>query len=257
MTNEPNKAAAPGPRPNHSPASIARSYRGAKRSEELYGEWGAALVFRPLSFLVTPLFLKAGFSATGVSLLALCLLPLLPVAAIAGGTLGYAYIAAIGIIFATLDCVDGNIARVTDTASKLGGYTDFIADILFRVVFYSAIGLIVAGQPFPLPYVTDYSLAVALIAAWLAVTARLSRVYTERGMDEGNPYAAPESEETAPKISASGYLFAFVSGLDPLLPVVVLVTGYFGWLPWVLVWLVLYSALDFLYTQFTVARRLR
>jgi phosphatidylglycerophosphate synthase len=257
MTSDPNKAAASGPRPNHTPASIARSYRGAKRSEELYGEWGAALVFRPLSFLLTPLFLKAGFSATGVSLLALCLLPLIPVAAITGGALGYAYLAAGGIIFATLDCVDGNIARVTDTASKLGGYTDFIADILFRVVFYSAIGVIVAGQPFPLPYVTDYSLAVALIAAWLAVTARLSRVYTERAIDEGNPYAAPTPEGGAPKLGGSEILFAFVSGLDPLLPFIVLITGYLGWLPWVLVWLILYSALDFLYTQFTVVRRLR
>jgi len=243
--------------PDYSLKTIIRAYREAKRPEELYGEWGAALVFRPLSFLVTPLFLKAGFSATGVSLLALCLLPALPVVALAGGSLGYAFLAAGGVVFATLDCVDGNIARVTNTASKLGGYTDFIADILFRVVFYSSIGLIVSEQVFALPVVSDNGLAVALIAAWLAVTARLSRVYTERSMDEGNPYAAPEAQGAKAKLSATDILFAFVSGIDPLLPVVVLVTGFLGWLPWVLVWLVLYSTLDFLYTQASVVRRLR
>lgn len=257
MTSGPNNAADPGPKPDHSLANIIRSYRDSKRPEELYGEWGAALVFRPLSFLVTPLFLKAGFSATGVSLLALCLLPLIPIVALAGGSLGYACLAASGVIFATLDCVDGNIARVTNTASKLGGYTDFIADILFRAIFYGSIGMLVTTQPFPLPWISENGPAIALIAAWLAVAARLSRVYTERGMDEGNPYAAPEPEGTEAKLSAGGFLFAFISGLDPLLPLVVLVTGYFGWLPWVLIWLVPYSALDFLYTQVTVVRRLR
>ncbi len=258
MTSKPNKSTSATARPDYSIAYIRRAYRDAKGREELYGEWGAALVYRPLSFIVTPLFLKAGFSATGVSVLALCLLPLLPIAAVAGGSAGYALLALGGVIFATFDCVDGNIARVTDTASKLGGYTDFIADILFRVVFYGSIGLIVTGQPFSIPLVTEYGLAAALIAAWLAVTARLSRVYSERGMDEGNPYAAPESDAGgAAKLGASDYLFAFISGLDPLLPIVVLVTGFFGWLPWVLVWLVFYSALDFLYTQFTVVRSLR
>lgn len=258
MTSAPNSAADPLLQPDYSPKTIARSYRDSKRPEELYGEWGAALVFRPLSFLVTPLFLKAGFSATGVSLLALCLLPLFPVVALAGGSLGYAFLAAGGVVFATLDCVDGNIARVTNTESKLGGYADFIADILYRVVFYSSIGLITAEQTFPLPQIADHGLAVALIAAWLAVTARLSRVYTERGMDEGNPYAAPDAQSHGrAELGAGEILFAFVSGLDPLLPLAVLITGYLGWLPWVLVWLVMYSALDFLYTQFTVVRRLR
>lgn len=258
MTNKSNRKTTAGSRPDYSIEFIRRAYRESKGREELYGEWGAALFFRPLSFLLTPIFLKAGFSATRVSLLALCLLPLLPVAAVGGGGAGYIWLAAGGVIFATLDCIDGNIARATGTTSKLGGYTDFIADILFRVVFYGSIGLIVTGQPFPIPIVTEYGVATALIAAWLAVTARLSRVYSERGMNEGNPYAAPgnENEEKA-RLGVGDYLFAFVSGLDPLLPIVVLVAGFFGWLPWVLVWLVLYSILDFLYTQFTVVQRLR
>lgn len=257
MTNEPNKAVTSPPRPDYSLKNVVRSYHDAKRSEELYGEWGAALLYRPLSFLITPLFLRAGFSATGVSLLALCLLPLLPVAALAGGSLGYACLAAGGVIFATLDCVDGNIARVTDTASKLGGYTDFIADVLYRVVFYSSIGLLVAEQTFPLPWLTEYGLAAALIAAWLAVAARLSRFYADRVMDEGSPQAPPEPQKTEAKPSAHEIGFAFLSGLDPLLPLIVLITGYFGVLPLVLVWLVPYSGLDFLHTQLTVVRRLR
>ena len=257
MRNDPNSPKAKPARPDHSLANVIRSYRDSKRPEEIYGEWGAALVYRPLSFLVTPAFLKAGFSATGVSLLALCLLPLFLLAALGGGSVGYAYVAAGGVVFATLDCVDGNIARVTDTASKLGGYTDFIADILYRVVVYGSIGLIVQGQPFVMPWLTEYGLAAAIIAAWLAVAARLSRVYTERGMGEQNPYSAPETPAAQAKFSAGDLLFAFVSGLDPLLPLAILVTGYFGWLPWVLVWLLLYSALDFVYTQVMVARRLR
>lgn len=257
MRNDPNNAKAKPARPDYSLANVIRSYRESKRPEEIYGEWGAALVYRPLSFLVTPLFLKAGISATGVSLIALCLLPLFPLAALGGGAMGYAYLGAGGIVFATLDCVDGNIARVTDTASRLGGYTDFIADILYRVVLYGSIGLIVNGQAFAMPWLTEHGLAIALVAAWLAVAARLSRVYTERGMGESNPYAAPAPQQAKSALGVGDVLFAFVSGLDPLLPLAILVTGYFGWLPWVLVWLLLYSALDFVYTQIVVVRRLR
>ncbi len=49
---------------------------------------------------------------------------------------------------------------------------------------------------------------------------------------------------------------AFLSGLDHLLPVAVLVLGVLGALDWAIVWLVVYSLGDFVLTQAAVWKRL-
>ena len=233
------------PMTNTSPVTVAdirHSYAPEKRREELYGEWAAVLLYRPVSFLVTPLFLRLSIGASAVTLASLALGLALPFlawmfppfpAALAGG---------IGVAFCILDCVDGNIARVTGTVSRLGHYLDFVTDVVFRVAFYITIG-IVGGVP----------LFACALAALLAVGARLCRVYAERFSDE-SVYARPESSGGG---GVSGFLFPFLSGLDSLLPVAVILAGWFGGLGWVVAWLLFYSALDFGYTHYAVLRRLR
>jgi hypothetical protein len=51
-------------------------------------------------------------------------------------------------------------------------------------------------------------------------------------------------------------IFSVISGIDPLTPLVVLLLGMVGGMYWLVLWLVAYSALDFLYTQVAALRRI-
>jgi phosphatidylglycerophosphate synthase len=230
--------------------AIARSY-AAKSREEWYGEWGAALLYRPLSFLLTPLFLRLSIGATTVTVAALALVLCLPLLALRGSPVEVGLLA---ILIAVLDCVDGNIARATGTTSKLGHYLDFLTDILFRIALYGSIGALIDADRTAPGWIAGWGLLLCIAAAFLAVAARLCRIYAERFAGEV-AYARPEGEDRR----SGGILrfaFPFVSGIDPLLPLVVFATGWIGGLHWVAAWLLGYSALDFLYTQYAVLRRL-
>lgn len=103
------------------------------RADAYWTRW----VLRPISYPVSLLFLRWGWSANGVSYLSAGL-------AILGGvllSLPYLRFQVAGAIllnfFAVLDCADGNIARVTGTlgpwgawADALGGYVAYVATLL-------------------------------------------------------------------------------------------------------------------------------
>ena len=236
-------------------ADVVAAYKAAKSGEELRGEWGAVLLYRPLSFLLTPPLVALGIGATTVTAVS-CLLALaLPFVALTGGVV---WLAIVAYLFSVLDCVDGNIARITATTSRRGQYADFITDVVYRVAMYLSIGLLVAPGTvegwWPLGAAPGLALAVAL----LAVAARLSRVYVEQDMGAGNPYESKADDVApGPLVRVVDGLFPFVSGIDPLLPLIVLGAGLAGGIEWVLVWLLAYSALDFAFTQIEILRGLK
>ncbi len=240
-------------------ADVVAAYKAAKSGEELRGEWGAVLLYRPLSFLLTPPLVALGIGATTVTAVS-CLLALaLPIVALTGGVV---WLAAVAVVFSVLDCVDGNIARITATTSRRGQYADFITDVVYRVAMYLSIGLLVAPGAVEGWWPLGAAPGLALAAALLAVAARLSRVYVEQDMGAGNPYeakadAASQGGAPGPLARVVDGLFPFVSGIDPLLPLIVLGAGLFGELEWVLVWLLAYSALDFVFTQVEILRGLK
>ena len=87
-------------------------------------------IFRPLSFLVTPAVVGLGVSANGVTILG-GILAILSLALFASGdflfwTLGLALFNA----YLLLDAVDGNVARITDSASYFGKFLDGAIDTL-------------------------------------------------------------------------------------------------------------------------------
>src|SRR5476651_2342469 len=106
-------------------ADIRRTYSPAKAREEWFGDWASALIYRPLSFCVTPLFIRLGFSAQMVTLLSLMIGLSLPLIAIFGGGTALWWVAGLATVWVVLDCVDGNIARLLQTASRSGHYLDF------------------------------------------------------------------------------------------------------------------------------------
>lgn len=236
----------------YSMADVRASYDAEKAREEWYGDWMSAAVYRPLSFVLTVPLLNLSVSASQVTLAGMAMALALPVVALCAGAYAHLGVGLLAIGFVILDCVDGNIARVTKTASKSGHYLDFFTDIVFRVTLYAAIGILadreVAGV------LSGQGLVLGLLAALLAIVARLSRVFT-RQLSPGDVFDAGVGE-AAPKGLIDGFLLPVLSGLDRLLPLLVLAANWWGGLGWVLLWLVAYSAADLAYTQYAVFRRL-
>ncbi|WP_010255515.1 CDP-alcohol phosphatidyltransferase family protein [Treponema primitia] len=106
-----------------------------KRQQD--GLW-TRFVLRPLSIPITWLALALGLSANGVSYISV-------IFSLTGGVLfsleGFAlplWGAIILNMFSILDCVDGNIARVTKTAGPWGGWADAVMGfIAYTAVFLS------------------------------------------------------------------------------------------------------------------------
>lgn len=214
---------------------VFRSYDPEKFREELYGDWPFVLVFRPISFLLTPLALKAGLSANSVTVGRAAIAGLMLLAAWAFG-MPPLVAAALAVLVQVLDGVDGNIARTTGDLTPIGDYLDFIADMGFRAAFYLTIGLS-----------TGTAVGGFALAALLTVLARLSRLYAEaRG------FAAPYAMPSAPTGLFDRFVFPFISGLDSLPPLLLIAVGIWGHATWLLYWLIAYSLVDFLYSQVAV-----
>jgi phosphatidylglycerophosphate synthase len=231
-------------------ADLFTDYAAHKAREEWHSEWGVALLYRPLAILMASPLLRLGIPATAVTCLSLTLTPLLPLLAIAAGPDGFLAVGLVAILILTLDCVDGTMARASGTVSRFGHYLDFMTDVVTRGALYAAIGLMAEGAA---PgWLEGRALPLALLAALLAIAARLCRVYGEPFV--GEAYGRQEQQQG--KRSFLGLAFSLVSGIDQLLPLAVIGLGAIGHLGWLVLWLVAYSALDFVYTQFAILRRL-
>jgi phosphatidylglycerophosphate synthase len=232
-------------------ADVAAAY-APKFAHEVRTEWAIALVYRPFSFVLTPLFVALGASPSGVTLLGFACALTLPWFATHAGEAAWIYVGVLGVVFCILDCVDGDVARVTGRVSRLGAYADFITDVVYRIALYSSIGLVldrVGNASLPLAaYGDDAGLVIGLACAVLAIVARACRLYVD---------AYERHRETARKSAPNNVAVAFLSGLDHLLPIGVLAFGVAGRLEWLLAYLFVYSLGDLVLTQRSVWRRLQ
>lgn len=103
--------------------------------------WWVKLWVRKISFLFTFLFINAGFSPNGVSVLS--------IGFVLASCICYAISTPLAIIFAVvlinfwliLDCVDGNIARCRKQRTYYGEFVDDIGGYYTVAFIYLAIGL--------------------------------------------------------------------------------------------------------------------
>ena len=177
-------------------AEVRASYSPAKAAEEKHTEFLAYVLYRPLSFAVTPLFLFAGFSADAVTLLMLAAAAAMPAIAEWGGPHAYWGIVAIGLGLQVLDCVDGNIARVTGRFSTVGDMLDGLCTLLFWALYFAAVGLLAhhAGTSWMARHGREIGLALA--ALFLG----------QRAMEDAFDSMFGERVRTAPKVAgASGF----------------------------------------------------
>ncbi|MBI5330538.1 MAG: CDP-alcohol phosphatidyltransferase family protein [Betaproteobacteria bacterium] len=233
---------------------IIASYRPRFRNE-LRTEWAAALIYRPLSFPLTLVFLALRWSPTQVTLLGLACALALPWLAWRGGEDALLLVGLLGVLFCVLDCVDGNLARVTGRSSRLGGYADFAGDLAFRVCLYAAIGLLAdaASAGAPNPGLPIPGLAIGLLAAWLSLAARAGRLHLQTQQPRPTPEQTPPS---AAPLTWVERIAGFLSGMDFLSPILLIVFGLQGGLPELLIYLLSLSLLDLVHTQVSIRNAL-
>ena len=237
-------------------ADIRKSFSAEKARDELYGDWASALIYRPISFWVAPVLANLSIGATQVTIFMLVLALSLPVLAAILGPAAHATIAIVAFVCMVLDCVDGNIARVTGTSTDTGAYLDFLVDIVYRVSVYGTLGYLADAEMSAPAMLTGHAFPTAALAAAIVLGARLSRV---RSGPEGDlKYYNPGN---ATKAGKRGIMVRFVfpafSGSDRILPVLVLATSFSGGLGWVVLWMLSLSIADFLFTQAVIFGRLR
>ena len=115
---------------------------------EFYATSFMVKIIRPISFYFTWFFLRAGISANQTTFLSWV--------AVLVGCVSYAFVPpgfrwlplALVLIWALLDYVDGNIARVTDTRSQYGHFIDVIGAYWFLAFlpFFMGVGLYYAPE---------------------------------------------------------------------------------------------------------------
>ncbi|MBM3264751.1 MAG: CDP-alcohol phosphatidyltransferase family protein [candidate division Zixibacteria bacterium] len=121
------------------------SFTEEKRQAERRSDLPVHLIYRPLSFWITPLFLKLGFSAHAVTVFSMLVALSLPVTARWGGDYAYMWVAALCVFFQILDCVDGNIARLLKTSGRVGNLLDSISSLLFWTSYFISVGILSHG----------------------------------------------------------------------------------------------------------------
>jgi phosphatidylglycerophosphate synthase len=231
--------------------AVRRSYPAEKRWEELSGELPALLLFRPLSFLVTPLFLRAGFSPAAVTWLGAALSLAMLAVAWRGGSLAWLGVFALGFAVQLLDCVDGNVARVLGQTSDRGRLLDLLMGTLYGILLLASLGLLVedAGTG-PL---AGAGLEIGLALALLVCVNRLTRNYAQlhfgwQQLDQGRP-PGPLPAKTRVVIA--------LAGLENLYVFAIAIGGAMGALDRVLLGIAAYVVGVFLYVEWELLRGLR
>lgn len=214
-------------RENPGPATLARAYFASdKAGEELRGNWVHWLLHRWPSFPVTALCLRAGIAADRVTLLSAGLVWLMPVMALLLPPVwaGWA-VCVTGFVVIVLDCVDGDVARWTGTASARGARLDLIVDMTFWGLLYFSIGIVADGGGL------GFWSALGMLAGWSRLLARL--VNDSMG---GLSTDAPPDRWTPGRVAV-----AFLAGISGALPFLALAAPVAPWVVWLLLG---YSLLD-------------
>jgi hypothetical protein len=177
-------------------ADVRRSYGDDKRWEELSGELPALLIFRPLSFYVTPLFARASFSPSAVTWLSFALALAMPVAACRGGAQAHWLVFALGFAYQVLDCVDGNLARAMGRSSGYGQLLELVTGQLYWIFVFVSLGALLEARGGGMFGGAAFEVALALPLCVLL--NRLSRNHAEYHFGRREPHAAPPSGALSP-----------------------------------------------------------
>ena len=199
-------------------ALIADSYDTSKAEYERNFQPLAYYVCRPLSYWITIPLLHFSITANSVTLTSLLIAAIIPVWAAIGPDPAYAWVALLSFLFWVLDCVDGNIARVTGAASRLGRILDDYAGEIYSSLVLLTLGILASapsGWPDTLPII------LGLLTAWLHALDRLLQIYYASNHADDDALEKPVSgSATVSSIQLLARSFQF-----DMLPILILLAG--------------------------------
>lgn len=234
-------------------SDVRQSFSGPKREKEFQVNLLGYILYRQVSFLLTPLFLNLSISANTVSLVNLVIVVSIPMLAIVGGQFAFAYVAAGCFLFHCLDYVDGNIARVRKATSDLGQYLDAFGGNLFWILLFPSIGIMVDRSAPRVLSSEGAGLFLGMCASLFDIFAKESRTAAKLCFGAGSSHFSPQRlAKTGPLRSFSAALPGLIYLYLPLL----LVSGTTHTLYIPLAFVLGFTGGVFLYTQARVFRLL-
>ncbi|OQX54881.1 MAG: hypothetical protein B5M53_05300 [Candidatus Cloacimonas sp. 4484_209] len=204
------------------------------------------LIYRPISFYLTPIFLQFHISANKVTLIGLFISLLLPLVSIFGGDFAYLYVALLAFSFHVLDCVDGNISRITRSTSALGKYLDFFTGNVFWILLYCSIGLLIKYGDGMSKFFVEGSVVIGLLSGLFDIFGKESRSYVRLHFPDSSP------EYFSDKIPLQNILSSF----GHLTPFLLIIFGYFKRIDILLILIFAHSFLIFSYSEIKIFCRL-
>ena len=225
-------------------------YHANGYDDEILSDWGSALLYRPIGLTLAWLLSATRTTPNSVTAIAAMLLPLMVVATTLCQPVTALHIVLfLAIIYLILDCTDGSLARMTGHVSVSGHYFDLVTDLAYRGCVYVTVGYL-ADQIDPLPFPVNQMSCMAL-AAWFAALARLARMNLDR--------LAPRSiaEKSDQKAAATFTFYSFLSGIDTLFPLFVVIAYTVDVLSFFIPWIVFYSLADVIVALLEARGRLR
>ncbi|MDG2051509.1 MAG: CDP-alcohol phosphatidyltransferase family protein [Myxococcota bacterium] len=216
--------------------AVRASFPPEKAWGEMQGDLFCYLLYRPISFWVTPWLLNLRVPVMGVTLGAFCVAVAMVTIAALGGGLAWAGVAILGFVYHVLDCVDGNMARTLDQSSRLGAILDGTVDMIFWCLLLLSLGLLVnhSGSAIFGPHGVSVSLG-------LCVLLLLNR-QTRDNFAVQNAMQTYFKAERPESIPVTDWLMMILTGLEFVYVFVIAVAGALGVLDWALVGIGIYVA---------------
>ena len=193
-------------------SDVRRGYDQNKRAQDKNDIW-LFFVARPISLILTELFLKARISANQTTYISMCV-GLAGCGLLAFGSYGVRIVGVLLVcLWIVLDCVDGNIARVKQTQSHYGEFIDALSGYLMNSLVFLSVGIAAYSEPgalleFVAPIVVDDPYILIIIGAWASLAIILPRLVYHKFMNTF-PEAARAEFKSEAKLSAGLYHFGY------------------------------------------------
>ena len=147
-------------------------------------------ISRPISFVLTFLAANIGLSAWFVSILsAVCALSGCILFAFDNNVLSWIGVGLV-ILWSILDCVDGNVARLTKTQSKYGEFMDAESGYIICAFVYIAIGI---KSSYDVTLFKDSPLLLIVFGSVASICDCLSRLINQKFLNSQSPVVLQNS----------------------------------------------------------------
>ncbi len=237
---------------------IEDSYKGDKEKKELSNNYYGYLLYRKISFYITPFFILLSIKANTVTFISFFFPFIILFSAFYCASEAYFYIFLFSVIYHILDYVDGNIARFLKTNNSLGQYLDSIVGNIYWTCLYISIGKIAQEQYIFNSSFENWGLLISVFLSFLDILSKQSRLYCRSHFKHITwNFVSKETEENKINRSAKKILVDIFVGLQLAIPYLTLFFGFIGLSIASFAYIIVYVILSFLLVQISIVKKLK